>query len=78
LLRPETKLPFLSVTVIGKRTRLIVVVMVPCGSSAGGVGEGEAFGLCAKTDNDAATIMQAAAKDLSKMRVNSGDMRYGL
>jgi hypothetical protein len=52
--------------------------MVPCGSSAGGVGEGEAFGLCAKTDNDAATIMQAAAKDLSKMRVNSGDMRYGL
>src|SRR5215211_2647113 len=59
---------------MGKRTRLIGILTVPCVSSPGG-GVGEAFGFCAETDNVAATIMQAAAKDLNKKRVRPVDMR---
>src|ERR1700752_1271758 len=77
LVRPPTNCPFLSVTVIGKRTRLTKIFSVPCGSPPGG-GVGEAFGLCAQTDNATATIMQAAAKDLNRIRVKAADMRIGL
>src|SRR5687768_8055769 len=73
LVRPETNWPFLSVTVMGKRTRLIGILTVCESSPGGGVGEG--FGFCAETDNVAATIMQAAAKDLNKKRVRPVDMR---
>src|SRR5215813_15037823 len=74
-MRPSTNCPFLSVTVIGKRTRRTGILTVPCVSSVGGVGDGEAFGFCAYTDKASATIMQAAAKDLNKMRVRTCDMR---
>lgn len=48
---------------------------MPCVSSVGGVGDGEALGFCAYTDKASATIVQAAAKDLNKMRVRACGMR---
>jgi hypothetical protein len=73
--RPETNWPFLSTTVIGKRTRRMKIFSVPCASGVGAGGVGEAFGFCAETDNVAAAIMQAAAKSLNEIRVKAADMR---
>jgi hypothetical protein len=50
------------------------IFSVPSGPG-GGVGAGEAFGFCAETDNATAATMQAAAKDLNRMRVKAADMR---
>jgi len=74
--RPGTNWPFLSVTVIGKRTRRIATLTVPCGSS--GIGVGEAFGFCAATDSAAAGIMTASHKYLNKDDVKRPDMLNGL
>ena len=41
----------------------------------GGVGDGDAFGFCAEADNATVTIMQAAAKDLNRIRLEATDMR---
>ena len=39
------------------------------------MGDGDAFGFCADADKATVTIMQAAAKELKKMRVKAADMR---
>ncbi len=57
---------------MGKRPRLIGILTVWLSSVGGGVGD--AFGFCAETDNVAATIMQAAAKDLKIKPVGPVDM----
>src|SRR5689334_22154450 len=72
--RPETNCPFLSVTVIGKRTRLMKNFSVPS-CVGGGVGEGDAFGFCADADKAMVAIMQTAAKDLNRIRFEATDMR---
>src|ERR1043165_7507410 len=73
LVRPGTKLPFLSVTVIGNRTRRIRILSVPCGFSPGG-GVGEGFGFCAGTDSVAAVITKATDKYLNKSCIRRADM----
>jgi hypothetical protein len=67
-------LPFLSVTVIGSRTRRIKILSVPCGVS-GGVGEG--FGFCAETDSATAVITKTTDKYLNKNCVRRADMLNG-
>src|SRR5215207_8236751 len=74
--RPGTNWPFLSVTVIGNRTRRIATLTVPCGSS--GIGVGEGFGFCAATDSAAAETMTATDKYLNKIDVTRADMLIGL
>src|SRR6185369_5925643 len=69
--RPGTKLPFLSVTVIGSRTRRIKILSVPCGVS-GGVGE--AFGFCAEAESEVAVITKTSGKYLNKNCVRRADM----
>src|SRR5687767_12993142 len=69
---PGTKLPFLSITVMGSRTRRIGILTVPCGSSAG-VGVGDAFGRCACIDRAAKQITSVANKYL-KNCVRRADM----
>src|SRR5262245_29315791 len=73
---PGTKLPFLSVTVIGSRTRRMGIFTVPCGSSGMGVGDG--FGFCAETLRAAAVTMNTADKYLNKKDFRSADMLLGL
>src|SRR5688500_13542828 len=75
LVRPGTKFPFLSVTVIGKRTRRMGI-RTDCGSSGNGVGL--AFGFCAETVSDAAAIKQTAKKEVITSRIRAVDMRSGL
>src|SRR5262245_7168441 len=73
LVSPGTKLPFLSVTVMGSRTRRTGILTVPCGSSDG-VGVGDGFGFCAGTDKTAKQITSAANKYLNKNCVRRADM----
>src|SRR6185369_8564154 len=73
---PGTKLPFLSVTVIGSRTRRIGILTEPCGSSGRGVGDG--LGFCAETFSATAVTIIAADKYLNKKDFRSADMLLGL
>jgi hypothetical protein len=66
------KLPFLSVTVIGNRTRRIKILSVPCEVSGGGVGED--FGFCAEDGSTVTVITKATDKYLNKNCVRRADM----
>jgi hypothetical protein len=75
---PGTNAPFLSVTVIGRRTRRIAIFSTPCGFSEGGVGDGDAFGYCAETESAAAMLTTATDKYLNKNDVIRSGMLHGL